>query len=50
MYSRNVLTANGHRGGEKGREGKLETAELDKRGGLCKEPEFLLDGATPRFL
>lgn len=42
MYSKNVLTANGHRGGEKGGEEKLETAKLDKRGGgLGKQSEFL---------
>lgn len=30
MYSRKALTANSHRGGKMGGEGKLETAELGK--------------------
>lgn len=37
MYSKIVLTADGHGGEEKGREGKLETAKLDKNGGLGKQ-------------
>lgn len=37
IYSKILLTANGHGGEEKGREGKLETAKLDKKDGLGKQ-------------
>lgn len=49
MYSKNVPTAHGRKGGEKGGEGKLQTAKADRRVGEVSRQSFCRVGPHQDF-
>lgn len=49
LYSRSRLSAGGPKGGVQRGKGKRETAELDRRGGLHRESDFLVGGVHRDF-